>query len=301
MTAFASKFSKMDPTAPLPPKPFVLNIEAATLLTEGTLTLPPMSSVPCSFSSVSPPPKTASSEIRTIREIVMPPNVDSLYEWYATTQSNPDADASWAVLWPTAVSLTNRLLLEPTLVQGRTVIELGSGLGLCGLAAASLGAKSVVLTDRDPFALHCALSTAAVNKIPTDNGDGSIRGAILDWKDSSGADGLTGSADVILASDVLYDSEAIEAFAGVCRRIAHDGTILLVTDPKTERCEGARESFRKAMHSKSNNDDISKQEEVELEDLPIDMGSDGIFFSTPDGKDHGRRMKEPTVLLRYKF
>lgn len=39
----------------------------------------------------------------------------------------------------------------------------GTGLGLAGIAAGLAGAAEVVLTDREPRALYCALCAAAAN------------------------------------------------------------------------------------------------------------------------------------------
>ena len=38
----------------------------------------------------------------------------------------------------------------PQVCAGRSVLELGAGVGLCGLCAAELGAARVVLSDGDP-------------------------------------------------------------------------------------------------------------------------------------------------------
>jgi hypothetical protein len=50
-------------------------------------------------------------------------------------------------LWPAGRALATRLSAEPGLVRGRRVLELGTGLGIAGIAAADAGARHVFLSD----------------------------------------------------------------------------------------------------------------------------------------------------------
>lgn len=63
------------------------------------------------------------------------------------------ADGSWTgtLIWDSAVHVTELLLASPAwraTLRGTSVVELGCGLGLPGLACALLGASPVLLTDR---------------------------------------------------------------------------------------------------------------------------------------------------------
>jgi predicted nicotinamide N-methyase len=254
---------------------FALHVDQSTLLSPGTLALPPMGSVPCSGAGPS------------MTEIIKPPNVDDLYQWYVETRQTPDADPSWGVLWSTAVSLSDHLQEHPSLVKDQRVVELGCGLGLCGLVSAALGATSVLLSDREPFALHCALSTASVNQHSNHFPAEIVQAAVLDWTDDSSKV----TADVVLASDVLYDKGTIEAFAGACRRILRGGGIVLVADPQQERSPGARDIFRAAM------EDFCVVETIHLPLIDSDENNEGDARSV-DAMDHAQRMREPTVLLK---
>ncbi|KAL7524245.1 hypothetical protein ACHAXR_001439 [Thalassiosira sp. AJA248-18] len=66
-----------------------------------------------------------------------------------------ETDRSTGVtLWQAAPRLANYLQEHPTMCRGKSVLELGAGLGLCGITANYLGAKSVMMTDGDTHALQ---------------------------------------------------------------------------------------------------------------------------------------------------
>ena len=318
----------------------VLDIDGATQLSTGNYLFPPMTSVPCSSSSTNESNDSDSdsdSDVEPIlREIVKPPNVEALYEWYCTQKKTPDADPSWGVLWPTAVSLTNYLVSQSSNsnnnnnnnnnnntddtaceVRNKIVVELGAGLGLCGLACAALGATSVTLTDREPYALHCAMATAECNQL------GSVTtSAILDWShlvlprlgrpqdkddedendENEESTGETSFCDVVLASDVLYDGETILAFAKACEILIDpfDGGVLLLSDPREERFPNARAMLEEALVSLGAENKRSVR--FEVSDLPPPIttttASGSAASTTMDGRDHEERMKESTVLIR---
>ena len=112
------------------------------------------------------------------------------------------------IVWPSAIALARLVTHCPSFVQGRTVVELGCGLGLAGQAAAMAGAARVVLTDADEDALSRARQAAELNGL----GGDIISTARLDWNGGAAAarDALESAAggapvDVVLGADILYD------------------------------------------------------------------------------------------------
>ena len=83
-------------------------------------------------------------------------------------------------VWPAAVMMSRWLARHPFLVRGRRVLELGSGVGTAGIAAAACGARRVFLTDINGAAL------ASARRNCEKNGD-AVRHATavgyLDWGD----------------------------------------------------------------------------------------------------------------------
>ena len=115
-------------------------------------------------------------------------------------------------LWPAGRALATRLSAEPSLVRGRRVLELGTGLGIAGIAAADAGARHVFLSDIDASAVRLALrSHEELGRSP-----GRVSGARVDfarggWPAAvrAGAD----NTDVVIASDVLYSERQAPALA----------------------------------------------------------------------------------------
>ena len=71
------------------------------------------------------------------------------------------------------------LLMQPDLVCGKKVLELGCGLGPGALSAAAAGARYVVATDIEPKAV------AFVEQSAADNGmsQAVCRARVFDWND----------------------------------------------------------------------------------------------------------------------
>jgi predicted nicotinamide N-methyase len=124
------------------------------------------------------------------------------------------------VLWPGAVALTYDIVTRGPAFRGRTVLELGAGTGLPGLAAAALGAK-VVQTDRSELIVHVCEQNVARNKLA------GVECRIADWSDWHD----TARYDWIIGSDILYADTQHDnlrrIFAG---NLAPGGRVLL-SDP----------------------------------------------------------------------
>ena len=113
-------------------------------------------------------------------------------------------------------------------MRGQRVLELGAGLGLCGILASHWEATQVVLTDGDTDAL-AGLRTnvtqnAATYRCP------SVRTAQLVW--GEGLDDFThtyGSTfDSILGADIIYVEEILQPlWATVDRLLSAEGVFLL--------------------------------------------------------------------------
>ncbi len=123
------------------------------------------------------------------------------------------------LLWDAGVVLADALASMGPL-DGRSVLELGAGVGLTGLAARHLGG-SVVQTDHAPEALELARRNALLNGI-----DG-ITQTVADWAQWD----VPGRFDLIVGSDILYDGSAHAPIAGVLEASLADGGIVVLSDP----------------------------------------------------------------------
>jgi predicted nicotinamide N-methyase len=102
----------------------------------------------------------------------------------------------WAELWTSAIILAQHILGDPE-VRGKSVLELGCGLGLAGIAAARAGAE-VTMTDYDEDALLFARWNAAVNLDASAAERAQI--LLLDWREPAAA-----LYDIILGADIVYE------------------------------------------------------------------------------------------------
>lgn len=153
-------------------------------------------------------------------------NTDQLFEeLLARDSDDPDLEDErmpyWADLWPSALALSQYLLRNPTLLSGKTTLEIGCGLGLCGMIAASVGAR-VTLSDYMPEPLEVVRYLWLLNRSEEPDL------LQMDWRYPP----ANLQFDVLLASDVSYEARAHEPLISAIRKLLKPGGRLLLSEPR---------------------------------------------------------------------
>lgn len=125
----------------------------------------------------------------------------------------------WADLWPSARILANTLIAETG--SGRTLLEMGCGLGLPSTAAVQAG-FDVVATDYYDEALHVARSNVARNLARE------LKVRLVNWREWPSD---LGRFDVIIAADVLYEEEYARLVADCLALALKPDGVAIIADP----------------------------------------------------------------------
>src|SRR4051812_35932816 len=127
----------------------------------------------------------------------------------------------WALTWPSGMALAETLSGRD--LAGRRVLELGCGLGLPSLVAARRGAR-VLATDGSPDAVVFAAHNLALNGL-----EGDV--AQVDWRESEAlVEG--GPWDLVVAADVLYTRQNVEALLRLLPRLVGRDGEAVIADPR---------------------------------------------------------------------
>ncbi len=128
------------------------------------------------------------------------------------------------MIWESAVVLADVMDERGQELRGRSILELGCGVGLPGLVAQQQGAR-VVQTDHDALALALCRHNAALNRIT------GVEQFVGDWQDWT----HTQRYDLVIGADIIYDTADYEVLEKVFRNtVAPRGEILL-TDPMRQQ------------------------------------------------------------------
>lgn len=130
----------------------------------------------------------------------------------------------WADLWTSSLELARWCLTDPS-VAGASVLEIGCGVGLAGIAAAKAGGR-VLMTDGDPEALRFARYNALRN-LPASVVRSSISMRVLDWD----APGAIDPVDLILGGDVIYERSTFSRLLDLFDRALRPDGVAVLTDP----------------------------------------------------------------------
>jgi predicted nicotinamide N-methyase len=147
---------------------------------------------------------------------------DTYSVWEMTTHADTRGEPPvpfWSFPWPGGQALGRYVLDNPHLVAGRRVLDLASGSGLVGIAAAKAGAAVVTTIDVDPFAAAAQTMNARANEVQ-------LHVVLADVLDDEVPD-----FDVVLAGDVCYERELTQRLLGYLRRAHHNGALALLGDP----------------------------------------------------------------------
>lgn len=134
-------------------------------------------------------------------------------------------------LWRASNILCEYLLKHSRrMIQHKSVLELGAGLGICGILAHKLDASVVVLTDGDTNTLQALRQNVALNtesNVPSSR----IQCKQLRWGkhlDEFASSSCISKYQVIIGSDVVYAQDQLEPlFNTVSTLLDPKGTFLL--------------------------------------------------------------------------
>jgi predicted nicotinamide N-methyase len=147
---------------------------------------------------------------------------DVLSLWRAVQVETGDPDTAlpyWAFAWGGGLAIARHLREHPEVVAGRRVLDLGSGSGLCAIAALRAGASAATGVDIDVFAV------AAIDLNARANGQRVtvVRRDVLDMEPPD--------VDLILAGDCWYEGRLAERMLPWLRSAWARGIDVLVGDP----------------------------------------------------------------------
>jgi predicted nicotinamide N-methyase len=128
----------------------------------------------------------------------------------------------WAELWPSARVLAEAIAGED--LAGRRVLELGCGLGLPSLVAATGGAR-ILATDWYADALTLLRRNAGAAGLH-------VRTLLVDWRRPPAALRAAAPFDLVMAADVLYEARNAAALAPLLPRLVAPAGRLLIADPR---------------------------------------------------------------------
>lgn len=122
----------------------------------------------------------------------------------------------WAKIWPASWVLAG-YLAEMPVASAKKTIEIGGGIGLVSIVAASFG-HDITLTESNPDALQFARANALVNGCPQ------LPIRELDWNRPQ----LKDSVDYIVASEVAYKKKDLQPLLSLFKHCLNtDGEVFL--------------------------------------------------------------------------
>lgn len=126
----------------------------------------------------------------------------------------------WAFAWAGGQALARYMLDNPALLQGKRVLDLGSGSGLTAIAAMLAGAASVLAADIDRLALAAVHLNAEINGVAVETTDEDLLAK------------PPGGYDVVLVGDLFYERTLADNVGHYIDAASARGALVLIGDPQ---------------------------------------------------------------------
>lgn len=122
----------------------------------------------------------------------------------------------WAKIWDASLILADELA-SLSIVPGTTFVEIGCGLGVVGVVAASFG-HEVTMTEQNPHALAFARANALMNGLDR------LKIMPLDWNKPA----LNETFDFVVASEIIYHERDFQPIRELFLRLLKPGGEILL-------------------------------------------------------------------------
>jgi predicted nicotinamide N-methyase len=148
---------------------------------------------------------------------------DEVYPlWHALQVATGDPDTAlpyWAFAWGGGLAIARYLAEHAEAVEGRRVLDLAAGSGLCAIAALRAGAGSVTAADVDPYAVEAMALNAKANGVRFQATDRDLLAE------------PPPDVDVILAGDCWYEESLAARVLPWLRAAREQGVDVITGDP----------------------------------------------------------------------
>lgn len=127
----------------------------------------------------------------------------------------------WAELWPASFALSSYIVEKRQSFEGKSVLEIGCGLGLAGICAKYVSAD-VLMTDYLDEAIEISKENWELNFVDAPNV------VMLDWRKPA----LERRFDIIVGSDILYDQLNFPFLLKLFSEQILENGMVVLSDPK---------------------------------------------------------------------
>lgn len=146
--------------------------------------------------------------------------VKEIYESILKEDSSKDFPF-WAKLWPSSIALIQFLQTKSDLIKGKTVLEIGAGIGLPSFFIAGK-AKSIQVTDYALDAVELMHKNIAYLNLEN------VQTFQLDW--NKVPKGI--KPEVLILSDVNYNPNEFDPLIALIKELVASGTLVILSTPQ---------------------------------------------------------------------